>query len=207
METGRRLQTRYRDQIIIFIGMETEMYPGALDLAARIQKDLAPDYLVGSVHHAAGLAFDYNEESYHAARRELGGWEGLYNHYFDLQYELIKTLTPQVIGHFDLIRIYDPDYPVHLALPTVQNRIQRNLKLIKAQGGILDFNLRALVKGAPEPYVSRPILGLARDMGIPVVPGDDSHGVDSVGNKMEQGIQILADMGFDTHWRLPAPPP
>ena len=38
---------------------------------------------------------------------------------------------------------------------------------------------------------------------IAVVPGDDSHGLASVGAHMETGIAILAEMGFDTDWRQP----
>jgi len=200
---GRRLQERYRERITIYLGMETEMYPGALELAARIIAGLRPDYVVGSVHHVAGLAFDFSPEKYDAARRASGGWEAFYISYFDLQHQLIQKLQPRVVGHFDLIRIYDPHYPIHLALPTVQTCIIRNLNLIKDQGAILDLNLRALAKGASEPYISRPILKLARAMDIPVVPGDDSHGVASVGNHIETGIQILADMGFDTRWAVP----
>ena len=67
----------------------------------------------------------------------------------------------------------------------------------------MDFNLRALAKGADEPYITRPILELAREMGIKVVPGDDSHGVTSVGNYMEQGVTLLRDLGFDTEWPKP----
>ncbi|MGB5984765.1 MAG: histidinol-phosphatase [Desulfobacterales bacterium] len=204
MAAGRRLQARYRDQINIYIAMETEMYPGALELAEQIIAELKPDYVVGSVHHVAGFAFDFSAEIYHAARRALGSWEALYCRYFDHQYQLLSALRPRVVGHFDLIRIYDRDYPRHMALPAVQAAILRNLELIKDQGAILDFNLRALVRGAAEPYVSRPILELARNLGIPVVPGDDSHGVASVGKHLDEGMEILTEMGFDTNWVRPA---
>ena len=71
------------------------------------------------------------------------------------------------------------------------------------QGAILDFNVRALAKGQPEPYPSRPILLGARDRGIAAVPSDDSHGVDSVGRDTEVGVRILEELGFDTRWRVP----
>jgi len=68
---------------------------------------------------------------------------------------------------------------------------------------ILDYNLRALMKGAKEPYVSRFILEKARDLGIAVVPGDDSHGVDSVGNHIDEACAELALAGFNTDWQRP----
>lgn len=116
---------------------------------------------------------------------------------------MIKDLEPAVIGHFDLIRIFDNDYLSRLQLPAIQARILRNLKLIKEKNLILDFNLRALFKGAQEPYVSRQILELAKDLDVVVIPGDDSHGIDSVGCYLDKGIDILEEIGFATDWPKP----
>ncbi len=63
--------------------------------------------------------------------------------------------------------------------------------------------MRALAKGQPEPYVARPILERARELGIAVVPGDDSHGVDGVGLHTEEGIERLRSAGLSTDWRRP----
>jgi histidinol-phosphatase (PHP family) len=68
---------------------------------------------------------------------------------------------------------------------------------------ILDFNLRALAKGADEPYLTESILCLAHDLGIAVVPGDDSHGVTDVGNYFADGVARLKRYGFSTDWRKP----
>ncbi len=108
-----------------------------------------------------------------------------------------------MVGHFDLIRIFDPGYKARLLQPEVMGRIKRNLTLIKELDLIMDFNLRSLLKGADEPYISRVILQMAKDLGITVVPGDDSHGVGNVGLNMEKGIAILANLGFATAWRQP----
>ena len=86
----------------------------------------------------------------------------------------------------------------------ISERIARNLDCIKKHGLILDYNLRSLLKGAKEPYVSRPILDMARERGIAVVPGDDSHGVESIGVNLDAAMARLDDLGFDTDWRRPA---
>jgi len=117
---------------------------------------------------------------------------------------MITLLRPSVVGHFDLIRIFDPDYQHRLEKPAIKAKIRRNLELIKKHDLILDFNLRALAKGADEPYISQSILEMARDLNISVVPGDDSHGVSSVGNYIRQGVNLLKEAGFDTEWRQPA---
>lgn len=203
MTEARRLQAAYADRIEILVGFETEDTTGALALAAKLIERYAPDYIVGSVHHIEDIPFDYSVADYQRAADRCGGMEALYCRYFDRQQALIERLKPQVVGHLDLIRLFDPDYDRHLGLPAVQQRIRRNLELIGRMDLILDYNVAALKKGAAEPYISRPLLLMARQMGLSVVPSDDSHGVATVGRHLDEGIGILATLGFDTRWRKP----
>ncbi|KJS32788.1 MAG: hypothetical protein VR64_04380 [Desulfatitalea sp. BRH_c12] len=203
MAEARRLQAAYAAQMDIRVGFETEDTTGAIDLAKQLVARHAPDYILGSVHHVADIPFDYSAEAYQQAVAAVGGIEALYCAYFDRQYALIQALCPLVVGHFDLIRIFDPNYRRHLILPEVQKRIKRNLELIREMDLILDYNVAALAKGAMEPYLCQPILAQALYMGIAVVPGDDAHSVVSVGLHLDQGIQILHKRGFSTRWRKP----
>lgn len=203
MAEARRLQACYRDSIEILVGFETEACTGSGPLAARLIEKHRPDYVVGGVHHVDDIPFDYSEQEYRRAVLAAGGMEELYCRYFDLQYEHLRELRPAVVAHFDLIRLFDHDYPRHLALPSIEQRIVRNLTGIRDWGLILDFNVAALRKGASEPYVSAPILTRAHQLGIPLVPGDDSHGVDMVGAYLNEGIAILEQLGVDTNWPKP----
>jgi histidinol-phosphatase (PHP family) len=203
MAEARRLQKAYADRIDIRVAFESEDTPGAIDLARRLIAAHAPDYIVGSVHHIDGIPFDYSADDYARAVAACGGVEGLYCAYFDRQHDLVEQLRPQVVGHFDLIRIFDPRYRRHIMLPEVQKRIRRNLELIRNLDLILDYNVAALKKGAFEPYLCQPILVQARYLGIAVVPADDSHGTAQVGLHLDEGIRLLQQQGFDTHWRKP----
>lgn len=203
MQECRRLQAKYADRISIFAAMEIETYSGYDTFIPQLVESFRPDYLVGSVHFVDDMGFDYSPEQYALAAAAAGGIDALYCRYFDQQHEMITLLKPAVVGHFDLIRIFDPHYRDRLAQPAIMERIRRNLSLIRDLDLILDFNLRSLLKGASEPYISLPILKIAGEMGIAVVPGDDSHGLDSVAANMERGIAILAELGFDTDWRRP----
>lgn len=200
----RRLQKKYAPELKIFVAMEIETYSGYKDFVPFLLQRFRPDYIVGSVHFIEDVCFDFSKESYAMAVKKMGSIEQLYCSYFDAQYEMINVLQPAVVGHFDLIRIFDKDYKDTIQIPTIQARILRNLKLIKEKDLILDFNLRALLKGAQEPYISRQILELAKDLNIAVVPGDDSHGTDSVGCFIEEGLNILKKIGFPLAWREPA---
>jgi histidinol-phosphatase (PHP family) len=41
-------------------------------------------------------------------------------------------------------------------------------------------------------------------LGIPLVPGDDSHSVESAGLYIDQVIELLVEVGANTNWRRPA---
>ncbi len=204
MDECRRLQKKYARDITLYAAFETETYSGSLSFVQDLRETYRPDYLLGSVHHVDDIPIDMDPAQYHDAAEQAGGLDALYCRYFDLQHEMIEALSPAVVAHFDLIRIFDPDYRTRLEKPAILERIERNLTLIRERDLILDFNVRSLMKGAVEPYISRSILKQALDMSIPVVPGDDSHSVGTVGLNLDRGIAMLAAMGFDTRWRRPA---
>lgn len=203
MRECRRLQEKYSSKIRVFAAMEIETYSGYEAFIPFLINRFQPDYIVGSVHFVNDMGFDYSQEQYDKTVATAGGIDQLYCNYFDAQYQMIKLLQPAVVGHFDLIRIFDPDYKQRLLQPEIMTRIKRNLQLIRKLDLIMDFNLRSLLKGADEPYISRVILEMALAMGIAVVPGDDSHGLTSVGANMEKAIAILCELGGDTAWREP----
>ena len=200
---ARRLQRKYAPSARILVGFETEAYTGALSFADTLRRTFRPDYVLGSVHHVNDIPIDATEAAYRESAAVSGGIDALYRDYFDRQHEMIQALSPEVVCHFDLVRIFDPGYRRRLETPGIRRRIERNLALIKQRDLILDFNVRALAKGMAEPYVSPPILERARAMGIPVVPGDDAHGVRSVGLNLDRGMTLLREAGFDTRWRVP----
>jgi histidinol-phosphatase (PHP family) len=203
MAACKSIQEEYKEQIEILVGFETEAYTGSFDYAEELILSEKPDYIVGSVHHVNDMDIDSSKETYAAAIKRAGSIEKLYMDYFDIQLDMIQQLQPAVIGHFDLIRIYDSDYKARFNKPVIFERIERNLDCIKKYDLILDYNLKALRKGANEPYVSEQILSRAIKMGIKIVPGDDSHGVDTVGLNINKGIQILDSKGVNKDWPKP----
>ncbi|MCP4107412.1 MAG: histidinol-phosphatase [Desulfobacteraceae bacterium] len=203
ISTCRELQKKYSRDIQIFVGFETETCTGYKEHVHKLIQEFQPDYIVGSVHHVDDMIIDATPELFARAVDASGGIDALYCRYFDQQYEMLNTLKPAVVGHFDLVRMFDADYFSRLEKPEIQKRIIRNLECIKGLDLVMDFNLRAFQKGASEPYISKNILVQALELGIAVVPGDDSHGINTVGLDMEKGISLLYELGFDPCWRKP----
>lgn len=201
--TVRTLRETYRKDITIFLAFETESYTGYREHVARLIREFTPDYILGSVHHVKDVCFDYSADDYRKAVRACRGIDNLYHAYFDLQHDMIDALEPSVVAHFDIIRIHDPDYAARMIKPDIMKKITRNLDLVRKKDLILDYNMRALAKGAAEPYICRPILERAKEMNIKIAPGEDSHSIDDIGRFIGQGVRRLADMGFDLEWPVP----
>jgi len=193
MSVARELQEKYGSRIALQVGFETETCPGYQDSVRRLVEEYHPDYIVGSVHHLDGIPFDYSAEEYQLAIVAAGSIDNLYCRYFDLQFEMINALNPAVVGHLDLIRIYDPEYRKRIDSPEIRDRIRRNLELIKELDLILDCNCRSIEEDG-DPFPARSILIQALKMGITVVPGDDSHSVAMVGRGIKEGIELLLEL-------------
>lgn len=138
------------------------------------------DYVVGSVHHVGGECVDFSKQDYERIASRFGGLAQMYAAYFDAQFEMMQAIKPEVVGHFDLVRLHDPDYLQTLTHRDVWDRVLRNLEWMAKAGSVLDVNARALLKGQPEPYACAPILDAAARFGVGVAYGDDAHGVADV---------------------------
>jgi len=198
-----RLRQKYASDIRIFKGFETETVTGSPARVRSLIREFHPDYIVGSVHHLNDRCFDYSRQAYEEIAKDFNGLDGMYMAYFDAQYEMILDLHPFVVGHFDLIRIYDPGFEARLGKPEIAKRIQRNLSVIRDLGLVLDYNLRPLARGEKMPYLAPAILARAKALGIPVVPGDDAHSKEQAGMFVDRAVQSLKEMGFSTHWPRP----
>lgn len=150
-----RLRSKYKDQITLPIGFETEwIRPRTLQLVRDLQKKYEFDMFVGSVHHVHTIPIDFDKAMYEDARAKSGGSdEQLFEDYFDSQFEMLKELKPPVVGHIDLIRLYSEDPNGSFQRwDGVWSRITRNLQFIADYKGLLELNSSALRKGMTEPY-------------------------------------------------------
>lgn len=198
-----RLRGVYKDQIFIYRAFETETITGWESQASSLIRQFKPDYVVGSVHHIRDVCFDYSAGAWQGLAEDLGSPEALYLAYLDAQHGMIQTLQPFVVGHFDIIRIYDPDHEARFRIPEIREKVTRNLTLIKDLGLCMDYNLRPLSRGEAYAYPCPDILAQARDMGIPMIPGDDSHGAHQAGVHVDRAVRDLEAMGFSTDWPAP----
>ncbi|CAE6345819.1 unnamed protein product [Rhizoctonia solani] len=207
IEEAHRLKRLYADQITLLVGLETEyITPDDLDQLEALLERYGEkiEYVVGSVHHCNGIPIDFDRPTFEKAVasfsdsqtikvEEFGPNEvqaAFLNEYLDTQFRLMERIHPEVIGHFDLCRLYTP----HLSLEPVWNRVERNVRYAVDYGAAFELNAAAFRKGWDSAYPGRDIVNLVKSLGGTFVLSDDSHGPAAVGlnyDKMELYIKEM----------------
>ncbi|KAJ3334803.1 histidinolphosphatase [Gonapodya sp. JEL0774] len=210
---ARRLQQVYDGRIHLLVGMETEHIPdaGYLGAVARLRERHRLDYLVGSLHHVDGTPIDYDiptlERAEEQCRKAVGalasdtaaGTEELFIRYFDQQYEMLSALKPEVVGHFDLIRLWRVEHPLS---EEVWSRIRRNVDFVIGYGGLFEVNAAAYRKGLPEAYPQKDILKLIISRHGRVTLSDDTHSPEGVSAYYENAVAYLKSLGLTSVYAL-----
>lgn len=166
------------------------------------------DLVVGSVHHVHNIPIDYDADTYEKARAASTTPTdlGLFEDYFDLQYEMLRTLNPSVVGHFDLIRLFAPKTPAVATLikpeSMLWDKIKRNIDYAVSIGALFELNSAAVRKGWETPYPQRDIAELILERGGRFCLSDDSHGIAQVGLNLHKCVEYLESLGAEAIYYL-----
>lgn len=180
-----RLQNDYAGRIELLLAYEVDWLPGHLEervLEANV------DYLIGSVHFIKEWGFDNPEFlGYYKNRDPDATWK----EYFDLIEAMAKSGLFQIVGHLDLLKVFNflPDTDIRLLA-------QKAFKAIKASRMALELNSAGLRKPVGEIYPSRPLLELAKEMDIPITFGCDAHRVEQVGAGLDELYTLAKEIGY-----------
>ena len=198
-EESLRMQGLFEDRLSVLRGFEAEVVPS--DRYAELMQGLrsrhAFDYMVGSVHHVADISIDESPHHYGAAVEACGGLEPFAVRYYETVRRMIEELRPEVVGHFDLLKLHAPA-AADLATPRIRLAAEEALAAAQAVGCILDLNTAGWRKGLAEPYPGPWIVRAATAAGIPFCFGDDSHEPSQVGFGIDQARQYLLSNGVPT---------
>jgi histidinol-phosphatase (PHP family) len=207
----------------VLVGCETENItsPGTLDYLTHIlgsDANTAPekvgkgtvDYIVGSLHHSHAIPIDFDRKTFERSVESFASAAAhgdkrqahleLVNTYLDDQLEVLERLRPEVVGHFDLFRLFEPE--LKLEKPQLWAKVERNVRFAVAYGALFECNAAAFRKGWSSAYPAPDILQLILKLGGRLCLSDDSHGVHAVGLNYARLRQYLIDQGVDTLWYL-----
>ncbi|CAE7214614.1 unnamed protein product [Rhizoctonia solani] len=208
VEEAHRLKGLYADQITLLVGLETEyITSNDLDQLEVLlgQYGHRIEYVVGSVHHCNGIPIDFDRPTFEKAVASFSDSQTIQveefspnevqtaflNEYLDAQFRLMERIHPEVIGHFDLCRLYTP----RLSLEPVWDKVERNVRYAVEYGAAFELNAAAFRKGWDSAYPGREIVNLIKSLGGTFVLSDDSHGHAAVGLNYDKMELYIKQMG------------
>jgi histidinol-phosphatase (PHP family) len=163
--TIKELRSHYADTIEILLGYEVDYLPGHMD-SRVLQADV--DYLIGSVHFLDKWGFDNPEFLSGYKQRDI---DTIWQTYFTLIKEMAQTQLFDIVGHIDLIKVFQ-FYPKKQNVLTYATPA---LEAIKKADMTLELNIAGYRKPCKEPYPSEEILQKAYELEIPITFGSDAH--------------------------------
>lgn len=220
---ARKLQQEYASRSLhVLVGCETENItsPGTLDYLTEVLDSDANtqpefvgkgvvDYIVGSLHHTHSIPIDFDRETFD---RSVASFQtpspsstteahlALIDQYLDDQLEVLQRLKPEVIGHFDMFRLFTPE--LKLEAPQIWSKVERNVRFAVQSGALFECNAAAFRKGWNTSYPGKEILDLILSLKGRLCLSDDSHSVQAVGLNYLRLRQYLVDSGVETIWYL-----
>lgn len=190
-----RVREKYRNEINILLGSEHDLYGEPIP-------DL--DYVIGSVHviNANGTyyALDESEAEFEKVISSFKTKSEFFECYFSEFVKLAKTVTPTIIGHFDLItkynranKFFDEQGKEFLDIATDA------ILQIKNYCSLFELNTGAVTRGYKDlPYPGPEILKFMQKNGVDIIVSSDSHSVDKLDGGFDMAEILLKECGF-TH--------
>ena len=181
----KKLQEQYKNKIEIFLGYEVDYLKGYIEekvLKAKV------DYLIGSVHFIDGWGFDNPEFIGEYKNKDI---DKIWQDYFDAVEQMAKNGLFQIVGHLDLIKVFNfkPKKDVRL--------IAKNaIKAIKRSNMSIELNSAGFRKPVKDAYPSKELIEIIRENDITITFGSDAHKIEQIGYKSDELEKRAKDFGY-----------
>jgi histidinol-phosphatase (PHP family) len=186
VELVARTREEFAGRVDVRLGLESDYFPGVQAWAERLHARVPLHHVLGSVHMQVSFYKALYFTGDHFAYQQL---------YFEHLAESAETRLFDTLAHPDLVKNEAP-HEWHYA--RIQPHIERALDRIARTGVALELNTSGLHKALPEMNPGPRTLTLIRERGIPIVLGADAHRPARVGERYEQALHLLAELGFTT---------
>ena len=196
------LKEKYKRHIQIYLGIETNYYPGCLDYR-NIPKI---DYSIGSVHFmhdpVSGLtrSFDGSAKDFYEAGELFfsGNIRFLVEAYYKLLIEMMQNQTPEILGHIDVLKKNNTGNRFFNESELwYKNLVEKTLIKVKEHNIIAEINTGGISRGyTTEMYPSSWIISLMREMDIPIMLNSDAHHPDWIDTYYTEAKKILISAGY-----------
>ena len=206
-----RLKNKYKDKIEIKLGLEIDYIPDVTTSFENRRNDLELDYVIGSVHLVKS---ENNGELWFIDGPEEGykkGMENLFSSpqkaveaYFNQINEMIIKERPNIVGHFDKVRMYNHD-----SLYFEENSdwyrdlINNTLNVFKQHNTIVEINTRGIYRKKLKDFFPQTwIIKECIKKEINLIVNSDAHSPNELNGYFDETYNMLKEFGIDINYKL-----
>lgn len=207
----KRLKDLYNQKIEIYCGLEVDYIPGITSIN-KLARELNLDYTIGSVHYVDKFkdgrhwTIDSSEKEFNNGLKAIfdGNIKLAVKKYYKLLRDMIKKDCPDIIGHFDKIKLpLIKNYAFDESESWYKKEIADTLEIIAETNAIVEINTRGLYKhGIKNVYPGKWIIKSMAELGIPLVLNSDAHKPSEVIAGFEPVAKMLHFAGYETLFSL-----
>lgn len=179
------LKEKYKDDIEILLAYEVDFLEGFMDKKV-LKADV--DYLIGSVHFVGKWGFDNPEFIGDYKHKDI---DKIWQEYFDTVEAMAKSGLFDIVGHLDLIKIFN-----FLPKKDVRLIAKNALKAIKDADMVVELNMSGYRKPVKEAYPSSSLLEVMQELDIPITFSSDAHAPEQVGLFSEQILTLAKEFTY-----------
>jgi len=185
------LKEKYKSQIDIRLGYEVDFMSNPKYMEKSIL-NANVDYLIGSVHflNQEDSLWGFDNPAF-IKIYETTNIDKIWQDYFDAIEAMAKTSYFNIVGHFDLIKVFK-----YLPKKDIKLMALNSIKAIKKSNMVLEINAAGLRKPIKETYPSKELLELAFEYGIEITFGSDAHSIEQVGFGYDDALNLAKEVGY-----------
>lgn len=202
----RELQKKYAGRIKIFLGLEMDYIEGMTAGFDITRHACGLDYIIGSLHLVRNGS-DENlwfidgprVESFDSGLKAVFGGDirKAVTAYYDQLNRMISTQKPDVVGHFDKIKMHNKGRYFQEIDAWYCDLVMETLENIRETGSIVEVNTRGIYKKrSSDLYPGAWILSKMLEMDIPITLSADAHHPEEINGHYPETMEILKIIGF-----------
>jgi histidinol-phosphatase (PHP family) len=175
-----------KKSIEIRIGFEVDFFTGGENVTYDFISPLDLDYVIVSVHYLGDTTVDSSPEFFTGKNID-----DVYKSYFDLLYQAVESGLFDILGHADLLRIYNfkPFFNPEYLYRELASRMSKH-------DVALEINTNGRNRPLADFYPDRRFLHLFRKENVPVCVNSDAHFPGRIGQYFDEAYQLLKDAGY-----------
>lgn len=193
----------YKD-ININIGLEADYVPGETISFNEWRRLLNLDFVVGSVHlvknddNGGKWFVDGAAENYHKGLKTVfnGDIKKAVKAYFNQVREMIEIENPDIIGHFDKVKMNNQGLYFDINEEWYKKEINDTIEVIQTHNVIVEINSRGLYKKRfDDTFPGKYEILECVKQGIPLTLASDSHSIDDLDKGFNLSLKTAQNAG------------